>query len=123
MHTCEFCSTEFKPRPQVKRPRACQNCQKLRQSANEKAWRSQHLGLYDGKYHSIKRNDRRKLILDKIKDLIRCLSVGGTLLGLSFSEEVRALFVDTFFKFFWSLGIKHANKFWPHQIPLTNADL
>jgi integrase len=35
MHKCEFCNACFQARPQVKHPRACQNCQKKRQQENE----------------------------------------------------------------------------------------
>ena len=35
MQICEFCHTEFIPRPQIKKPRACSHsaCQKKRQRA------------------------------------------------------------------------------------------
>ena len=68
MCTCEFCNTEFEPRPQVKNPRACSNCQNARQRANEKEWRNRHLGLYDGKYHQVKRESRNAAIKTKVKD-------------------------------------------------------
>ena len=116
MCTCEFCNTEFTPRPQVKNPRACSNCQKLRQRSNEKSWRTKHLGIYDSKYHKAKRAVRQLAIRTKVKDVIRCIKVGGTLLGLNLSEEIQQSMIDLFFKFLSDLGIRHANKFWPVAI-------
>jgi hypothetical protein len=117
MCTCEFCNTEFEPRPQVKNPRACSNCQKARQRANEKSWRNKHLGLYDGKYHQVKRECRKAAIKTKVKDLIKCVEVGGTLLGIAITKEIQESFCDIFLKFFASLGIRRANKVWPLKIP------
>ena len=117
MCTCEFCNTEFTPRPQVKKPRACSNCQKLRQKANEKSWRTKHLGIYDRKYHRIKREVRQSEIRTKAKDVIRCIKVGGTLLGVNLSEEIQQSMNELFLKFLSDLGIRRANKFWPVTIP------
>ncbi len=50
MHCCEFCGSEFLARPQVKCPRACNNCQVKRQRANERAWHARHLH-FDDQYH------------------------------------------------------------------------
>ena len=58
MCICEFCHTPFCNRPQVKQPRACKNCQRLRQQANELEWRERHPDLYDKKYHAIKKQLR-----------------------------------------------------------------
>jgi len=117
MCTCEFCNSEFSPRPQVKKPRACPNCQRLRQRANEKAWREKNLGCYDGKYHSAKRDGRKAAIQEKVTDLLRCIEVGGTLLGVPFTKEIRDSFQGIFLKFMFTLGIRIVNKVWPVEIP------
>ena len=121
MCTCEFCNTEFEPRPQVKNPRACSNCQNARQRANEKEWRNRHLGLYDGKYHQVKRESRNAAIKTKVKDLIKCVEVGGTLLGIAITKEIQESFGDILLKFLFGLGIRRANKFWPLEIPSHNG--
>ena len=121
MCTCEFCNTEFTPRPQVKNPRACTNCQKTRQRANEKSWRNTSLGLYDGKYHQVKRECRKVEIQTKVQDLVRCIEVGGTLLGLALTKEIQASFQEFFLKFLINLGIRRANKFWPLKILSPNG--
>lgn len=123
MCTCEFCSTEFEPRPQVKNPKACQDCQKARQRANEKAWRNKHLGIYNGKYHQVKRECRKAALKTKVKDLVKCVEVGGTLLGLIITKEIRESLGDILLKFLSCLGIRYANKFWPLEISCKNGML
>jgi hypothetical protein len=117
MCTCEFCNTEFEPRPQVKIPKACKDCQKARQRANEKAWRNKHLGIYDGKYYQVKRESRKAKIKMKVKDLIKCVEVGGTLLGIAITKEIQESFCDILLKFLIGIGIRRANKFWALEIP------
>ncbi|HLE12044.1 MAG: hypothetical protein A2504_05955 [Bdellovibrionales bacterium RIFOXYD12_FULL_39_22] len=90
MCTCEFCNTEFTPRPQVKNPRACNNnpCQRLRQAANEREWRQLNDHLNSKEYHQIRRNQR----IDKIKKInavvIKSLSIGAEFLGLPIDVKV-----------------------------------
>jgi 16S rRNA U516 pseudouridylate synthase RsuA-like enzyme len=105
----------------VKNPKACKDCQKARQRANEKAWRNKHLGLYDGKYHQVKRECRKVEIQAKVKDLARCIEVGGTLLGVAITKEIKATFQEIFLKFLIGIGIRRANKFWPLKIPSPNG--
>ena len=117
MCICEFCHTEYTPRPQVKKPRACTECQELRQAANEKAWKDKNVGLYDGEYHRVRRSGRIRKLRAKIENWIRCMEVGGRLLGVpAFLRENRAELASAFLKFLSRLGITHANKFWPLEI-------
>lgn len=123
MFTCEFCNSEFSPRPQVKKPRACQSCQRLRQRANEKAWREENLGYYDGKYHSSQRKARKAAIEEKIIALLKCIEVGGTVLGVPLTKEILKSFQAQFLKFISALGFRYANKLWPVKIPSPAAML
>jgi hypothetical protein len=117
MCICEFCHTEYTPRPQVKKPRACAKCQPLRQDANEKAWKDKNVGLYNGEYHRVRRSGRTRKLRSKVEGWLRCMEVGGTLLGVSaFQTETRAELASAFLKFLSRLGISHANKFWPSEI-------
>ena len=76
MCTCEFCKREFQPRPQVKNPRACKECQAARQRDNEYNWKERHKDIYNKEYYEqqkIKREDEKKKYAD---ELIECLEVG-----------------------------------------------
>ena len=111
MNKCEFCNDIFKPRPQVKNPRACDKpeCQQKRQSLNEKEWREKNQGLYDGKYHSVKRVERKKT-LDKLSDQVfQCIKVGKEFLNQKLNLELVNVFLVDFFH---NLGIRCANKLW-----------
>jgi hypothetical protein len=122
MCICEFCHTDYAPRPQVKKPRACTKCQALRQAANEKSWKDKNVGLYDSEYHRVRRNGRMKRLRSKVEGWIRCMEVGGTLLGVStFQTETRSELAAAFLKFLSRLGITHANKFWPLEIASDSA--
>lgn len=109
MHQCEFCHDMFKPRPQVKHPRACKNCQGKRQQANEQAWHLRNRGLYDGEYHGLQKQVRRKQLQKFSAALSRCLDVGKNFLGIDFNLNGMA---DFFFQFLSQLGIRRANKLW-----------
>lgn len=112
MRNCEFCHTEYTPHPQVKKPRACSNCQKLRQRENEKAWKQKNLGLYDGKYHRHQRKERLDEIKSRIKHLVRCIEVGSTLLGIIFSNSSRDEFMNWLVPAVLGVGTRRANKLW-----------
>ncbi len=108
MHCCEFCGSEFLARPQVKCPRACNNCQGKRQRANERAWHARHLH-FDDHYHRIRRDQRRKRIYEIVVIMMECFRVGQNLVGTSirldlFSEKLQSLFL--------ALGVRQINKFW-----------
>jgi hypothetical protein len=112
MHDCEFCLTEYVPRSQVKNPRACPACQKERQKENEKSWKQKNLGLYDGRYHRLQREGRKRQILTQINQLVQCIELGCTLLGTAFSEKSPADFKDWLMSAILTLGVRRANKFW-----------
>jgi len=109
MCTCEFCHTDYVPIPQVKNPRACQACQKLRQRSNEKAWKKKHLEFSGGTYDRIRRDQRKTKLLVIARGLAHCIEVGGHLLGTALAMEE---LTDELAEFVLSLGIKRANKFW-----------
>ncbi len=109
MHQCEFCNAMFKPRPQVKRPRACGNCQSKRQQQNEKLWQERNLQRYDPLYHRTRRQQRLALLRLKTKKLIECLRVGGHFFGLSFLNGVLDAAIEGVLI---QLGIRRVNKFW-----------
>ena len=109
MHCCEFCNTLFKARPQVKHPRACKNCQKKRQMANEKAWRERNKKLYDNKYHQIKKIHRNHYINDITKKITECIQVGRTFLNIDFNPKTLHEYL---LKLFQTLGVRQINKFW-----------
>ena len=111
VHKCEFCHTEFIPRPQVKKPRACNHsaCQKRRQRANEREWK-QRFSLYlDAEYHRSQRLERRKLLKSVVLGLLRCLSTGKELLDFSFRVDLLSPVIE---KFIFDLGMRQVNKFW-----------
>ena len=112
MHSCEFCLTEYVPCPQVKKPRACSNCQKRRQRENEKAWKQKNLGLYDGKYHRDQRDERKGEVKARIEQLVRCIEVGSTILGTVFSDDSRAEFKNWLLIAVLGVGTRRANKLW-----------
>ena len=105
-----FCHTSFLPRPQVKNPRACQlkSCQLERQKANEKAWREQNWGLYDSKYHSIRKVQRHRTINHMTTQVVSCIKAGKTLLGHHLDLEVIKEYLA---ELFLSLGIRKLKKF------------
>jgi hypothetical protein len=110
MHRCEFCHACYHARPQVKHPRACQNCQEKRQRENEKAWHFKYKSRFDREYHEIQRGVRRKRFLEMASSLCKWIRTGALMCGTSFSfhgwEAILA-------KFLQELGIRNANKLWP----------
>lgn len=109
MHKCEFCFSNFHARPQVKRPRACPNCQKKRQRANEKAWHIKHKDQFDQRYHQVQKMIRFKLIKQVLVEFLKYLRVGCSIHG---QQLHWGLFESYFLKFLGDLGIRRVNKFW-----------
>ena len=108
---CEFCSLDFNPRPQVKTPRACSHsrCQDARQKANEKAWREQNNGPYDGAYHTAKRSLRAAKLKGMLTAFMDALKVGSRMRGLDIQVEKFETFLR---QAFLELGSRRANKLW-----------
>lgn len=115
MCKCEFCHTSFCPRPQVKRPRACKDCQGLRQQANELDWRERNPNIFDEKYHAIKKKEREATLAEFSKLAVKYLSTGALLVGVSINiEKVGPKILELFL----SIGIREINKLWP-----ANSDM
>ncbi len=119
MHCCEFCFTHFLSRPQVKIPRACSNCQKLRQRANEREWHEKHTHFDDG-YHGIRRKQREQKILKIVSILIECLRVGQSLSGLKFDIEKFSQILE---RRLLELGVRQINKFCELEKLLSSGSL
>ena len=108
---CEFCHNEFQPRPQVHNPRACSksSCQKARQQSNEREWHQRHRGIYDRSYRRSKKKIRLRKLFQLVQILLDCFATGAMVKGVCFDL---ARLRDVLAKFFLSLGIQRANKFW-----------
>ena len=105
---CAFCHIQFQPRPQVKRPKACQGCQRARQRANEYDWRKRNPKYSDPAYHQIQRALRRKRLMAAAALLAQCVQVGKELLGLCIRvEELSALLSEMLL----AIGVRRVNKF------------
>jgi hypothetical protein len=115
MHKCEFCNTEFQPRPQVKKPRACSSCQVQRQRSNEKDWRSRNPRYSNAIYHELMRRSREKKLKAVIEALLECIRIGKTMSGLTFeARELSSLLTE----FVLGLGVRRLNKFWSFEISM-----
>lgn len=113
MCICEFCHTSFKPRAQVKHPRACPRCQGKRQRANEKAWYERNPKYLDKLYHSVKKKQRMKRIWGIVEILCECVKVGKDFLRHRLDlENIRTFFSQ----FLAHIGIRKINKFWDVSI-------
>lgn len=119
MHCCEFCSTHFLSRPQVKSPRACSNCQELRQRANEREWHEKQTH-FDDAYHGIRRKQREQKILKLVSILIECLRVGQSLSGLKFDSQK---FSQILAVRLLELGVRQINKFCEFEKLLESGTL
>ena len=109
MHICEFCHTSFRPRAQVKHPRACSKCQKARQRANEDAWHERNPKYSDKLYHLVQKKQRMKRLGELVQIIVECLRVGKDFLRHNFDlEKTRVLFSQ----FLADVGIREINKFW-----------
>ena len=109
MHTCEFCNNLFTARPQVKHPRACKNCQPLRQSANEQEWKGRHTDIYDKGYHAEKKQIREAVIIAIAQKLMDCLNVGVSFFGLIIEPVQMKSLIS---KLLVRLGVRKINKLW-----------
>ena len=121
-HTCEFCQVEFKARPQVKNPRACHKlkCQRRRQRLNEKTWREKSGLTSDPKYHQIRRLQRRRLIEEIVREIVKCLEIGGRFFGRRFDAHGFSAILS---KFIFELGLRRANKFCDFRITINSQSL
>lgn len=111
MKNCEFCLSEFEPRPQVKNPRACkhQSCQRQRQRANEKEWRNLQVGYPGENYYQIRKLQRKKRITDVVQSLIKCFEAGRKFFGVDIlMEEFSQILEAALFR----IGVRRINKFW-----------
>jgi len=122
LHRCEFCQTEYRPRAQVKNPKACLNadCQRARQRANEKAWREQHTHLSSKEYHRVRRKQRAHKLQAVVASILKCLEVGARFLNQPVEHGAFLEFLEAFVL---ELGIRRANKFWPGEIVCDGAML
>lgn len=122
MHQCEFCQMTYKPRLQVKNPRACMAkiCQNRRQRANERAWRTRKGVMSDPVYHQIRRQQRRKMIEIIVEQFFECISAGHRLLNRRFHETEMKAALQIFFS---RLGVRRVNKLCLLNICNRNSDL
>lgn len=120
MHRCDFCNVMFNARPQVKRPRACKDCQLERQQENERAWHSEHRSGFDAQYHRSQKVDRFKTLKAVADEISKLVDIGKTFLG----ERVELAGMVTFFyRFLVHIGIRRVNKFWPCRKPLAGKPI
>jgi hypothetical protein len=115
MHKCEFCHTEFQPRPQVKRPRACVSCQDKRQRSNEYDWRMRNPQYSSAEYHELMREKRKKCLKEAAERLVKCIEVGRDFLGVSLRMDGIEIVLAEFLA---SLGVRRLNKLWDLQIAM-----
>jgi hypothetical protein len=116
MHECNYCSTIYEPRSQVKNPKACnkKECQRARQRDNERDWREKNKAHYEKDYFEQQRAKRDSIIKDTVADVARCIEVGKQFLSETGKLEGFNLdkFKDALEYFFSALGIRNINKFW-----------
>ena len=109
MHKCEFCNAMFQARPQVKRPRACQQCQKKRQRENEKSWHIKNKSDFDSRYHKTRKIQRTAKLQKIARSIFELIETGKKFLH----RNIRLDRFDEFlFLFLKDLGIRHVNKLW-----------
>lgn len=109
MTLCQFCNKPFKARPQVKSPRACSKCQKLRQKMNEKEWRNNNPGKYDQQYHKKQRKIRHKALNTLCLKVIEYINIGSVYLKGKIDTGRLKPVITLFFR---RLGIRNVKKFW-----------
>lgn len=116
MHSCNYCHTSYEPRPQVKKPRACdkEECQLARQRDNEKSWRERNKAYYGKEYYEQQRIERDNSITCVVDDLVKCLEVGKTFLDekIKLKDFNLSEFKKALGSFFSYLGMRRTNKFW-----------
>jgi hypothetical protein len=115
VHKCEFCYTEFKPRPQVKSPRACSACQRARQRDNEYNWRKRNPKYSSAQYHELRRNQRNERLKAIALDLSQCIRIGKELTGVKVEMAVLGAALT---QFLVGLGIRRINKFWVSELAM-----
>ena len=109
MHQCEFCTARYQARSQVKRPRACADCQKNRQRANEKAWHIKNKAQFNPRYFQIQKILRFKQLKKISQEYLKYFRVGFTLHG----KQLNLLLFEQFLlKFLLQLGVRRVNKLW-----------
>ena len=114
LRTCNFCDTEYSPRPQVKSPRACSkmSCQNQRQRSNEREWRQKNGGKYGSEYFRKWRKQSHQRKNRLAVELLESLKVGMTLRGRQ--EFDFGIFREFIGDFLGSLGMRSANKLCYH---------
>ena len=124
LHTCEFCSTQFEPRPQIKNPKACnkETCQRARQRQNENDWHQKHKDFYikNAKYHKEQRIERYRLIMQIINDLLDAMFSGFRFKKIQVNCE---LFKTLFHNFMCRIGIRKINKFYSAEKLFINQQI
>ena len=115
MCTCEFCHTQFSPRPQVKRPRACPSCQTLRQRDNENCWRKENPRYSSPLYHELRRKERERKLKAAADALSKCIRIGKDMIGLNLEmAELGPVLAE----FLITLGVRRVNKFWSSELSM-----
>ena len=109
MHNCNYCYIDFKARPQVKSPKACnnRNCQHQRQRDNEKSWHSRNAERFGRHYHNRRKKIRKKLISKQVAEILNALSIGMRFLGSIFDDSLWIGFLEGIF---FRLGLRQTNK-------------
>ena len=115
MRNCEFCHTEYTPRPQVKKPRACADCQKPRQRDNEYRWRKANPRYSLPLYYEQWRKDRDKRLKTAVDALSKCIRIGKDMVGMNLEmDELGAALTE----FLYTLGIRRVNKLWKSEMAM-----
>ena len=111
MTKCSYCEKIYESRPQVKRPKACSDsqCQKKRQSNNERAWHALNEERFDKRYHSRQKTKRIATIKHYVSLLADWISIGSRFRNQSISIDSLILL---FFKFLAKIGLRKINKLW-----------
>lgn len=115
MCICEFCHTEYTPRPQVKKPRACPGCQKQRQRDNEYCWRKLNPRYASAQYHELQRGIRDRKLKAAADALSECIRIGKEMVGINL--EMKELGV-ALMEFLHTLGIRRVNKLWKSEMAM-----
>lgn len=113
MDNCQFCHNQYQSRPQVKKPRACTNCQEYRQRSNEKDWRIRNPKYSCPLYHKLRRQERIRKLKAAAASLLKCLKVGKEMMGMTLAMDVFEMLLEDFLL---GLGIRRVNKFWISEI-------
>ena len=123
MCTCEFCHIQFIPRPQVKTPRACKNCQHKRQRLNEREWKEANRHLSDKQYHQTRRHQRVKKLSKLAIYLSQCLCTGMEMINMGQGRPNLHQLISWILPLLQSMGIRRANKFWTQEMSTFYSQL